>query len=239
MQDRETGYQASKNFIKGVYNRLTKDYSNAPPEILNGECYDNYSAGKLGEYTVDGIFLAADAALLYSGAGLAYNLGSLAVKKVAQRTAFKGMQMLAGETVLGAAKIEFKNVTANASKVMVETVTNQILKKETELIAKEAGYAVYRCVQANSTIYVGITNNFIRRSAEHLSKKNMLIHQLIGGLTKMEARGVEQALINYHGLSKNGGGSLINKINSISSSNPAYTIQLQKGYELLKSIGYI
>lgn len=67
----------------------------------------------------------------------------------------------------------------------------------------------------------------------------MLIHQLIGGLTKMEARGVEQALINYHGLSKNGGGSLINKINSISSSNPAYTIQLQKGYELLKSIGYI
>ncbi|WP_284452665.1 GIY-YIG nuclease family protein [Parachlamydia acanthamoebae] len=107
----------------------------------------------------------------------------------------------------------------------METVTNQILKKETELIAKEAGYAVYRCVQANSTIYVGITNNFIRRSAEHLSKKNMLIHQLIGGLTKMEARGVEQALINYHGF--------------ISSSNPAYTIQLQKGYELLKSIGYI
>jgi RHS repeat-associated protein len=123
MQDRETGYQASKNFIKGIYNRLTKDYSNAPPEILNGECYDNYSAGKLGEYTVDGIFLAADAALLYSGAGLAYKIGSLAVKKVAQKVAFKGAQKLLTTEAAQVAGRGIRSAATNASKVMAESAS--------------------------------------------------------------------------------------------------------------------
>jgi hypothetical protein len=58
------------------------------------------------------------------------------------------------------------------------------------------------------------------------------------GLSRTDARTVEQALIEIHGLSKNGG-TLFNKINSISSTNPAYRAQLQGGgYKLLKSIGY-
>lgn len=57
------------------------------------------------------------------------------------------------------------------------------------------------------------------------------------GLSSSDARAVEQALIQIHGLGKNGG-TLLNKINSISSSNPAYGSQLKRGYELLKSIGY-
>lgn len=57
------------------------------------------------------------------------------------------------------------------------------------------------------------------------------------GLTRSDARAVEQALIEIHGLGKNGG-TLLNKINSISSTNSAYASQLQRGYELLKSIGY-
>lgn len=40
-------------------------------------------------------------------------------------------------------------------------------------------------------------------------------------LTLNQARGLEQALINKYGLIKNGG-TLINKINSISYSNPIY-----------------
>ena len=48
---------------------------------------------------------------------------------------------------------------------------------------------------------------------------------------------VEQALIEIHGLGKNGG-TLLNRINSISPTNPVYSSQLQRGYELLKSIGY-
>jgi len=56
-------------------------------------------------------------------------------------------------------------------------------------------------------------------------------------LSRTDARAVEQALIEIHGLGKNGG-TLFNKINSISSTSPAYRAQLPRGYKLLKSIGY-
>jgi hypothetical protein len=57
------------------------------------------------------------------------------------------------------------------------------------------------------------------------------------GLTRSDARAVEQALIEIHGLGKNGG-TLKNLINSISKLNPKYSKQVERGYELLKSIGY-
>jgi hypothetical protein len=59
----------------------------------------------------------------------------------------------------------------------------------------------------------------------------------MGGLSRSDARAVEQALIEIHGLGKNGG-TLLNHINSIASSNPAYADQLRRGYELLRTIGY-
>ena len=52
-----------------------------------------------------------------------------------------------------------------------------------------------------------------------------------------DARAVEQALIEIHKLGRNGG-TLLNKINSIARTNPAYADQLRRGYELLESIGY-
>ncbi len=85
--------------------------------------------------------------------------------------------------------------------------------------------------------YVGITNNIARRAAEHLSQKGIQIRELMGGLCRFDARAVEQALIEIHGLAKNGG-TLLNKINSIAQSNPKYAEALQRGYDLLKSIGY-
>lgn len=57
-------------------------------------------------------------------------------------------------------------------------------------------------------------------------------------LSRSDARAVEQALIDIHGLKKNEG-TLINLINSISPKNPNYAEQLNRGYELLKSMGYI
>lgn len=56
-------------------------------------------------------------------------------------------------------------------------------------------------------------------------------------LSRADARAVEQALIEIHGLGKDGG-TLLNRINSISSSNPEYADLLSRGYELLKTIGY-
>lgn len=52
-----------------------------------------------------------------------------------------------------------------------------------------------------------------------------------------DARAVEQALIETYKLGRDGG-TLLNRLNSIAPSNPAYAQQLQRGYELLKSVGY-
>jgi len=57
------------------------------------------------------------------------------------------------------------------------------------------------------------------------------------GLSRTDARSVEQALIEIHRLSKNGG-TLANRINSIAKSNPIYAESLKRGQELLKTIGY-
>jgi hypothetical protein len=97
---------------------------------------------------------------------------------------------------------------------------------------------VYRSVNAAGEIqYVGMTNNLARRAAEHLTERGMQIEPLIEGLSRSDARAVEQALIEIHGLGRNGG-TLLNKINSIARSNPTYSEQLQRGYDLLKTVGY-
>ncbi|WP_238858042.1 RHS repeat-associated core domain-containing protein [Poritiphilus flavus] len=100
-----------------------------------------------------------------------------------------------------------------------------------------ARYFVYLSRGAKGVKYVGITNNLARRGAEHLRNKGIAIEKLLENLTKADARAVEQALIEIHKLQKNGG-TLINKINSISKKNPKYAKALERGHELLKSIGY-
>lgn len=103
--------------------------------------------------------------------------------------------------------------------------------------AAKGSTTVYTSVSKGVTQYVGITNNVARRSAEHLTSKGINIQPLMRGLSRTDSRTVEQALIEIHGLGKNGG-TLLNRINSISPKNPAYGSQLQRGYDLLKSIGY-
>lgn len=85
--------------------------------------------------------------------------------------------------------------------------------------------------------YVGITDKVARRALEHLRLKGIKIEKLMGNLSREDARAVEQALIEIHGLIKNGG-TLMNRINSIARSNPTYATQLQRGLELLESVGY-
>ena len=85
--------------------------------------------------------------------------------------------------------------------------------------------------------YAGITNILARRAAEHLRTKGIPIRKLMSDLSARDAHAVEQALIEIHGLGSKGG-TLMNKINSIAKSNPEYGILIQRGYDLLKSIGY-
>lgn len=100
---------------------------------------------------------------------------------------------------------------------------------------------VYNCVVDGVTRYVGITNDIVKRGQAHLREKGITIDRIEGlqNLSRADARAVEQTLIDYHGLGKDGG-MLINKINSISSvKNPTkYEQGLIRGAELLKKAGY-
>ncbi|WP_404994343.1 VENN motif pre-toxin domain-containing protein [Cupriavidus pauculus] len=90
-----------------------------------------------------------------------------------------------------------------------------------------------------TTQYVGITDNLTARAAAHISQKGIEVDAIPGlqGISRADARAVEQVLIESNGLGKNGG-SLMNKINSIAESNPAYAGALIRGAALLKSVGY-
>ncbi len=101
-----------------------------------------------------------------------------------------------------------------------------------------AALAVYRAIdKAGRVVYVGITNNFARRAAEHLRQSGLKIVPLLERLSKADARAVEQVLIEIHDLGKNGG-TLLNKINSIAKTNPKSAAALKRGLELLELIGY-
>ncbi|AKJ01147.1 hypothetical protein ATI61_114143 [Archangium gephyra] len=97
---------------------------------------------------------------------------------------------------------------------------------------------VSRNKATNAVDYVGITHHLAKRAAFHLRTKGIRVEKLMGNLSREDARAVEQALIEIHGLSKNGG-TLMNRINSIARSNPDYAALLRRGLELLESIGYM
>ncbi|MBO9519443.1 MAG: hemagglutinin repeat-containing protein [Porphyrobacter sp.] len=100
---------------------------------------------------------------------------------------------------------------------------------------------VYSCVIDGTIRYVGITDDVMRRGAEHLRKKGIVIETIRGltDLSRTDARAVEQTLIHYYGLGKDGG-KLLNEINSISPTRNSTTYEkaLIRGKELLDSVDY-
>jgi hypothetical protein len=113
-----------------------------------------------------------------------------------------------------------------------------------EVAADEEGAlkltSVYRSIDAaGDADYVGQTTNMVRRAATHLRKKGIVIDEIPGlsGLAPADGRAVEQILIEYHGLGKNRG-TLLNKINSIAQTNPAYAGALKRGAALLRGAEY-
>lgn len=125
------------------------------------------------------------------------------------------------------------------------------------LAAKELGlgaragktYTVYRGVKKGKVVYVGITSRDVTvRAGEHASdmtKAGVRFRPIEGltGLSKADARSVEQALIVGHGRieSRAGealGGQLLNRINAISEKNPRYAELLERGVKILAKAGY-
>jgi len=95
-------------------------------------------------------------------------------------------------------------------------------------------YVVYRYVENGVTKYIGITNDFFRRSAEHLRLRGWDIEPIPGleSLSKLDASAIEQALIELYGLD-----NLYNKINSIASSNEIYTSAINRANSILQMVG--
>ncbi|QCS65097.1 hypothetical protein [Achromobacter denitrificans] len=81
----------------------------------------------------------------------------------------------------------------------------------------------------------------MKRGQAHLREKGIEIDKIEGleNLSRADARAVEQTLINFYGLRKDGG-TLINEINSISKTRnqTKYEQGLIRGAELLKKAGY-
>ncbi|WP_157232105.1 GIY-YIG nuclease family protein [Hyalangium minutum] len=125
--------------------------------------------------------------------------------------------------------------------VSAEGATLTLAPGAVAMAARGAGSrnnSVYRSVSPQGQVqYVGITNNVARRAVEHLRQNGFDIDKLLGNLSREDARAVEQALIEIHGLGKNGG-TLLNRINSIARTRPDFAALLRRGQELLNSIGY-
>ncbi|AHK47396.1 YD repeat containing protein (plasmid) [Ensifer adhaerens OV14] len=115
-----------------------------------------------------------------------------------------------------------------------------VMRPSALVAATEGRNVVYQSVSIEGrVVYVGITNNLERRAAQHLGSKGIAIDRIPGmqNLSRADARAVEQTLIEHFGKVKDGG-SLLNKINSISPSNPIYNGALRRGAELLRNAGY-
>jgi hypothetical protein len=88
------------------------------------------------------------------------------------------------------------------------------------------------------TVRWTITNNIERRAAEQFGGRGIEIDPVPGleNLSRADARAVEQVLIEENG--GPGGGQLQNSINSIARSNPIYQQSIERGCEILKTVGY-
>jgi filamentous hemagglutinin len=58
------------------------------------------------------------------------------------------------------------------------------------------------------------------------------------GISRTQARGIEQALIEDIGRVNQSTGTLLNKINSIAQSNPIYQSAVAEGRAILQQIGF-
>lgn len=81
--------------------------------------------------------------------------------------------------------------------------------------------------EAGSDVYVGIKNNMVRRQSEWRGTYD--ISRTTGGLTRNQARAIEQVIIKNNP-------NYLNKINSISPSNPNYQQVIDWGTSYLENL---
>lgn len=148
----------------------------------------------------------------------------------------RGAGTLAGVTGVGIAMLAPEAGAALLARGAAAGETGTI----TSVAAQNAGrYTVYSEQVGGVTRYVGLTSRAWKvRAAEHLRASGRLIQPVVENISRQAARGTEQALIELHGLARNGG-TLANRINSIAKSNPAYEPAKRLGIAILQEIGII
>ncbi|WP_309550706.1 hemagglutinin repeat-containing protein, partial [Rhizobium rhizogenes] len=123
---------------------------------------------------------------------------------------------------------------------VAEQLETAALNSGIKVVPASGKTTVYISVAEDGTSqYVGITDDIQARAAAHLAQKAIEIQPIEGlqNISRVDARAVEQVLIEFYQLGKNGG-SLMNKINSIAATNPVYASSLMRGRSLLSSIKY-
>lgn len=101
----------------------------------------------------------------------------------------------------------------------------------------ETGVHVYAGVSAGKSVYAGITNNIGRRQLQHGTR--FLVQQMTrSGVTRGEARAIEEALIARAGGTVREGGTYQNINHSISPNQSYYQQAVDWGEAWLGRIGY-
>lgn len=199
-------------------------------ESINHFQHGNYVRGTLwGVMAISDVFLIKS--LVVGGGKLLFRGGASVVAHASPEVAVHAAPEVVAHAVPEAAAHTGSSVAAHT--------TANVTAHATTAAVSGGGNVVYHSVVDGRTIYIGITNNLERRAAEHLGSRGIIIDAIPGltNLSRADARAVEQVLIEFHGLSKNGG-TLINKINSIARTNPRYAAALTRGRELLHLAGY-
>ncbi len=129
--------------------------------------------------------------------------------------------------------------TAGLGKLVAAVRAGRIAEVVIDAEKIETGsHSVYQSVSKGIVQYVGRTNNFERRAAEHWLGRGIDIERIPGlsRLSRYDARAVEQVLIEHFGGAK--GDQLMNAINSIAVTNGKYSQLLRRGAEILRAVRY-
>jgi prepilin-type processing-associated H-X9-DG protein len=187
----------------------------------NGERYSNgnitFADGSAaGSYKQTDVDLPGDAASNQAGANMIGNGG------------------------MGMVNMFMRNMAYNAAGGIVGRGIGWGVEALSDYAALNTGTdVVYQSVNAAGDVqYAGITGDLTARAGQHAGR--FAIEEIPGltNLSRADAQAVEQALIEMHGLASNGG-TLLNKINSIASTNPGYARAVAHGLELLQKVGYV
>jgi RHS repeat-associated protein len=122
------------------------------------------------------------------------------------------------------------------SKVPKATRVVQSVTRAVKRATSARNNSVYIAGPASRPSYVGITKNYANRATQHRRVGRTIQPTTVRNVSRFDAHAVEQAMINKHRLQRNGG-SLANKVNSVSRRDVLYRVYVWRGNQILRKHG--